>query len=278
MNENFLLEKSIHNQVFQQIKEDVFKKKFPEKNPEIFIIGGQPGSGKTTLIKKISSEHDAAIIINGDDYRKYHPQSNYISNVHSKRYVEFTDADVRKWTKNIFTHAMNNQYSILFEGTFRTTEICETIKQLKRSGYQINVQTMAVDCYQSRLATLYRYETQLKQGYVARYITSQSHEDAYKNVPVTLKKILEDGNVNSIELYGKNGKIPISGDIINCLNMERNRSWMPNEHGLFLCHAKEVMKMIRERGGKAKEIYEIQKLIKAAEKEKLMDCFGMERG
>ena len=46
----------------------------PQKNPIGFVLGGQPGAGKSNLIDKIRKEQGKnVIVINGDDFRKYHP-------------------------------------------------------------------------------------------------------------------------------------------------------------------------------------------------------------
>lgn len=46
----------------------------PTNNPKGFVLGGQPGAGKSILIEKIKKELNGnVIVINGDDYRKYHP-------------------------------------------------------------------------------------------------------------------------------------------------------------------------------------------------------------
>lgn len=46
----------------------------PQQNPKGFVLGGQPGAGKSILIEKIKKELNSnVIVINGDDYRKYHP-------------------------------------------------------------------------------------------------------------------------------------------------------------------------------------------------------------
>jgi len=46
--------------------------------PVAIILGGQPASGKSNLTKVAESEHENEIflIINGDEYRAYHPESS----------------------------------------------------------------------------------------------------------------------------------------------------------------------------------------------------------
>ncbi|KAA6234077.1 AAA family ATPase [Campylobacter sp. LR291e] len=42
-------------------------------NPKGFVLGGQPGAGKSNLIKIVKNELEGNVIVmNGDDFRKYH--------------------------------------------------------------------------------------------------------------------------------------------------------------------------------------------------------------
>ena len=51
----------------------------PSYKPQAYILGGQPGSGKTNLHRKILIMHSTNVfLINGDDFRKYHPNFSKI--------------------------------------------------------------------------------------------------------------------------------------------------------------------------------------------------------
>lgn len=45
----------------------------PTENPKVFLLGGQPGAGKSGLENAINIENEY-ISISGDDYREYHPK------------------------------------------------------------------------------------------------------------------------------------------------------------------------------------------------------------
>ena len=50
----------------------------PQQHPIGFVLGGQPGAGKSSLIELAKREtKDNIMIINGDDFRFLHPDFNY---------------------------------------------------------------------------------------------------------------------------------------------------------------------------------------------------------
>jgi len=45
-----------------------------QNNPQGFVLGGQPGAGKSSLIAEAKNRLNRNILeINGDNFRKYHP-------------------------------------------------------------------------------------------------------------------------------------------------------------------------------------------------------------
>ncbi|MBR5676338.1 MAG: zeta toxin family protein, partial [Neisseriaceae bacterium] len=47
----------------------------PCVNPQGFVLGGQPGAGKSNLLKQIENRLNGnVLIINADEFRRYHPQ------------------------------------------------------------------------------------------------------------------------------------------------------------------------------------------------------------
>lgn len=52
------------------------------QNPKAIILGGQPGAGKSLLHRIYKKKFNQNIaIINGDDYRKYHPNIKELINI-----------------------------------------------------------------------------------------------------------------------------------------------------------------------------------------------------
>ena len=50
----------------------------PEQIPTAYILGGQPGAGKTGIQTEIISQNSNVCIINADSYRKHHPHFDRI--------------------------------------------------------------------------------------------------------------------------------------------------------------------------------------------------------
>lgn len=67
-----------------EVWQDLIKNKIitPQSNPQGFVLGGQPGAGKSSLIEKIWNKlNKNAIIINGDDFRKFHSEYEMLQNI-----------------------------------------------------------------------------------------------------------------------------------------------------------------------------------------------------
>ena len=63
----------------------------PETKPKAFILGGQPGAGKTGLQKIMSKLcNNNLIVINGDEFRELHPDFQKLQEKYGKDSVDYT--------------------------------------------------------------------------------------------------------------------------------------------------------------------------------------------
>ena len=46
----------------------------PVSEPKLYLLGGQPGSGKSTISNRLMNEYPNTVFINPDTYREFHPQ------------------------------------------------------------------------------------------------------------------------------------------------------------------------------------------------------------
>ena len=212
MEEIYKLSHEEHEEILQKIMKNVFKEAKSQENPKIFIMGGQPGAGKSTFINQLinSEEGKNCIIINADEYRAYHPKIKEIYTKHPEEMATVTDLDVRDWTQRIFALAIQNRNNIIFEGTMRTPQICETIKDLHSKGYEVNIHVMAVNFYESKLSTYSRYEEALLSGEMPRHTPPEAHDETYSKMLKTLQQIEDDGCYNKITIHGRDKEVNLS--------------------------------------------------------------------
>ncbi|GKH61391.1 zeta toxin family protein [Campylobacter ureolyticus] len=135
-------------------------------NPKAYVLGGQPGAGKSNLTANITKILKNNVIeINGDHFRKYHPNyQNFIKEdilTMPEKTAEFSGAV----TQAILDKAIKERYNIVIEGTFRTSKTpINTLKLFKDNGYETNVLIQTCDKNISWKSCLERFEKMKKEN------------------------------------------------------------------------------------------------------------------
>ena len=257
MEEIYKLSHEEHEEILKEIMKKVFKGAKPQEKPKIFIMGGQPGAGKSTFIDQIinSEEGKDCLIINADEYRAYHPKIKEIYTKHPEEMATITDLDVRDWTQRIFALAIQNRNNIIFEGTMRTPQICETIKDLHSKGYEVNIHVMAVNFYESKLSTYSRYEEALLNGEMPRHTPPEAHDETYGKMLKTLQQIEDDGCYDKITIHGRDKDVNLTqkegenrvGSVIAILK-HREKVWSQSKLQQYQNWADNVIDSMQNRG------------------------------
>lgn len=109
-------------EIFEDIYLDLTKNINIDKNKKAFILGGQPGAGKSGLTALIK-ENNEIVIINGDEFRKAHPHYKKLKEKYGDDYVFHTQYFSGKMTEALIEKVSDNGYNLVIEGTLRTVEI-----------------------------------------------------------------------------------------------------------------------------------------------------------
>ena len=227
--DEYKLSDETHEKVLNKIRAAIFRGKIPVEHPQVYILGGQPGAGKSVLTESVMKnlDDDNIVSINGDEFRLWHPKAQEIFKTHEKMFAEYTDADFRTWTSAIFDEAIQNRYNMVFEGTMRTNRICDTIKQkLLPAGYQINILVVAVPEIKSRISIYSRYQEQLEKYPIARFTSRSSHDEAYDGMLDTLRQIEEEHLYDTIKVLNRKGEILFKTgdkDVVSAIKKERQK-------------------------------------------------------
>lgn len=147
------------------------------KKPIAYMILGQPGSGKSFFSNTLLSfTNKDFCYIDGDYFRKYHPNSELL-------YLLFGDESVLK--KNAFVNAMVEKIiielsikkrNLLIQGTLRSLDVFfNTVDILKRMGYYIAIIVIATKPMISYSSSICRYERMVYYGLYPRKIYENLH-------------------------------------------------------------------------------------------------------
>ena len=211
----FKLNQETHDYIYKLLENQIFNNKKSCDFPIAVVLGGQPGAGKSVLIDNAKKEFDDnnVVIINGDEFRRMHPNLDEILEYAEEDYAMYTDADVRVWTSNLFEKAINDKYNIIFEGTMRTNRICDTLKKLKDNGFFIELKILAVNEIDSIISAMERYEKQKNAEGYGRITPSDSHRNAYYGMLDTLEDIESQKCFDTLEISTRNGDIVYYNDL-----------------------------------------------------------------
>lgn len=206
-----MVEKNYTNEelelVFQKILKMYMSSYSSSKNPKVFLLGGQPGAGKSGL-ENMLNLGDEYISISGDDYREYHPRFKEINLEYGKEASKYTQQWAGQITEKLIEKLAKAKYNLIIEGTLRTTQLpLKEADRFKKLGYEVELHVLAVKPEKSYLGTLLRYEEMIKWGKIPRMTPKEHHDLVVKNIGDNLEVIYNSKAFDNIKLFDRENNL-----------------------------------------------------------------------
>ena len=172
-------------------------------------MGGQPGAGKSNLVGIIRQELNRNVpIINGDEFRRYHPNFDGIQEQYGIDSPKHTAAFSGHMTERVIEKALREGYNISVEGTFRTTETpMRTLEKMREHGYETAVYIQTAPSEVSWQSTLERYQVMELLGETPRATPKEHHDLVVKLLPQNADSVFLSGKADVFKVYSREGLI-----------------------------------------------------------------------
>jgi hypothetical protein len=280
MDESFKLSQEEHERIYKQIETDLFRRTEPSLHPRVVITGGQPGSGKSKLIEQSKKDFPDrnVVVINGDDLREYHPQTEEIFKQDDKRFAECTDPDSRDWTKRLFEKAIETKRNIIFESTMREAgPISKTMQRLRDEGYHVTAKVVATHERMSTTGIFRRYEEQKHEKGYGRWSQLSSHDAGYDGMPKTVEHIESKKLVDRLDVYArsgellsrnelKNGQWEKTANAVKAIKAERERQPTNKEIDALRSDWQRIYELMEERKAPLREVEQARSVYQKLER------------
>lgn len=260
----YRLSEEEHEKIFEEkIKPYHLSGASPADSPVAVIFGGQPGAGKSTIIELAREEllhKGGAVVIAGDDYRKYHTPYNDLTSEGRQDAALLTNEDISKWVEKAMQYSQKMHYNIIMESTMRTpSNVTNMLGALHKAAYTIDVRVLAVNERFSWQRVLLRYEVDRAGAGPGRMVVPEVHAEAYTGMLKSLDKIEQGKLADRVVVYRPDATVlyenEVKGDSWRyspgmkiVVEDERNRPWTMQEFSEYARGFDRLLGMLEAPG------------------------------
>jgi UDP-N-acetylglucosamine kinase len=247
------------SRIYKAIRENAIEGKTADKDKCTIILGGQPGAGKSTFYE-MRDDLVNYIAINGDEYRRFHPNYEDIVKTDPEHYSERTQPFSNRVVETLISDLGKNGYNLIIEGTLRNPEVpIHTCNYLKSKGYEPNLVVIACDAEAAWLSTLSRASLLKEQGLVPRLVPIDIYNRTVNNIPESLQKIEEAGCFKSITVVSRDGEILFPSENMKkpheilkaTLHLDKWNEKLPEYKKDFIKKKIEILELELKRGDRS---------------------------
>ena len=185
------------------------KRYHQQENPKAVLLAGQPGAGKTMLSSLILPRlGNDAVLINGDDYRRYHPDYKSLYEKYGSDSVAMTSAFSGTVTEILIERLSNLKYNLVIEGTGRTVEVPKgTAERLTAKGFAVEMAVIATRPLLSLISTVQRFYQMNERGTIPRATAIEAHDNVVSALPSNLDTLSECPYISKIMIWTRDAKL-----------------------------------------------------------------------
>lgn len=202
------------DQLFEDVKNELkFRlstNKRPTKNPNLIIVGGQAGAGKSRLSPIAKNDFENNVIhIDIDEVRASHPYFKVVNKSYPEYIHRILVNDSMKLENALIQDFKNNNYNVLYEGTLRNTDgYIKLASNFKKSGYNMHLYLMGVPELESLGSIYSRYAMDIINNNKPRWVEKFAHDDSYTGLIKTLKIFEKQALFDSAKVFVRSEDIP----------------------------------------------------------------------
>lgn len=255
-----IFDKEIAEQMLTKARSEVrFDKFTPSEDKHVSILGGQPASGKSSILDKIQDKFDGNIVsLNGDDFKQFYPNYEKLA----KENPFETSKLVQPYSNYVVNHlkqeAIEKGYNVLVEGTMRTAEVpLKTANEFIANEYKAEAHVISSNYYSSRIGIVERYENEVAKGGFGRMVDVNNHDEAYSNIPNTIKALVDSGKFDNISIATRGGEViaeTARGDDVVKSYVNHRENLTPEIYLDVAERINNVSKMMTDRGASQSEL------------------------
>ena len=246
-----------HREVLESLKQKLFLGRNVESENSAMFVVGQPGSGKSTFIK--NEDFSSYVIINSDDYRKFHPSSSEILRNYPTQYVTLTNYDAHLWGDELFRYGIENGYFVLREKAPKSIDFIINLSE----DCHVTVDVVVCGNLESLLRTRERYEKELSEGLPAKLSNIDVHNKIYDFLPEFISYCLSLGVRVNLIAFSNDSFITIksSDNLLSVLDELRNES---NNGAIstYRNRMNSIISSMQSRGAPQEQFDELKKIEK----------------
>ena len=203
--EKYLLSDEEYLITFYYVMAISFYKKKPVDFPQLTIVAAQTGSGKSNLTARILREDENYVFVDSDIYKHYRFDAADISNKYPLIYPFLTGPDGYDHAENIYSYALENKYNIIKETapSYNKGLIGVDLSKIRRKGYKVSLNILAVSGLNSSLSMHERYELQILSGLKTAKLTGlHRHNESYESLIPNVQDIINNDNqIEEIKVF-----------------------------------------------------------------------------
>lgn len=184
----------------------------PARAPSAFLLGGQPGSGKSTFARLFATQFGSSnfVHVDVDRLRPLHPaylplMADPTTELHAPTAVQ---RDCSAWADQLRDAAIAAHRHMLIENTMRAPDqVRDAANALRSAGYSTEARLLAVHPATSEVALLNRYEIEKRTLGFGREMPLEYHNLAARGLVDSVKILEAEQLVDHLTIVDRAGNI-----------------------------------------------------------------------
>ena len=207
----------------------------PPGRPRFVTVGGQPGAGKGGVLAAMQSALPGAVVVNGDDLRRFHPAYEQTMSDDPFRMPEVTATAAGAWVGMSTEYLRGVGASAIVETTLRNEAMLRAeFEAFRAAGFETELRVVAVPLPVSRAGTVARYVEQVKDYGTGRWTPGAAHDEAAANVRGTVRELVAAGVVDRVVVQDRDGHVFLD------LHAAKDGTALGERAGAAVDHARDV--------------------------------------